>query len=103
SSQPVVPFVFTLVAVALAWPALSRAESDFEFGESLLNRRNIPSGFGTDDLIERLIGKLDTDPAKKWDGQLLKAEFKRRQAVGASAEKRQKLLDEADAIYKDFL
>ena len=88
-----------LVGMFAAAPA--RAELDFEYAKALIEHDE-PS-FGTDDLIERFVAKLLDSPATEAEGKLIKATFLRRQAAAASAEKKNKLLVEADKLYKDIV
>jgi hypothetical protein len=77
------------------------AEQDYEFAKKLMEQDE-PS-FGTDDLVQRLIVRLEASPATVIDAKLIKATVKRRQAEKASVEKRKDLLDEAEALYKEIL
>jgi hypothetical protein len=77
-----------------------RAEQEYEFGKALIDR-NSPS-FSTEDLVERLLAKLGAKPETQGDALMLKAYQCKRQARSGSAEKRQKLLDQVDGIYKEF-
>ena len=77
------------------------AEQDFEYAKALIEHDE-PS-FGTDDLVERFIAKLLEAPTSEAEGKLIKATYLRRQAGNASAEKKNKLLVEADKLYKDIV
>ncbi|HYF49480.1 MAG TPA: hypothetical protein VEJ63_08745, partial [Planctomycetota bacterium] len=90
-----------ILAAACFLPSSARAEMDFEYAKALLER-NEPS-FQTDDLIQRLVAKLESNAATAVDAKLIMATVKRKQAETASAEKRTTLLNEADALYKDIL
>jgi len=90
-----------VLAAACFWPAPARAEMDFEFAKALLERDE-PS-FQTDDMIQRLIVRLEANATSAIDAKLIKATVKRKQSEGASAEKRTNLLNEADALYKEIL
>jgi hypothetical protein len=76
-----------------------RAELDFEYAKALMERDDFP----TDDLVERLIAKLLDNPATQVEAKLIKATYLRRQSATASAEKRNKLLNDANDLYKDVL
>src|SRR5689334_22244986 len=65
-----------VLAVGLA-PRAS-AEQDYEFAKRLMEEDE-PS-FGTDDLVQRLIVKLEGAPGTMIDAKLIKATVKRRQA-----------------------
>ncbi|MFH0938074.1 MAG: hypothetical protein V1899_02150 [Planctomycetota bacterium] len=81
--------------------APSYAELDYEFAKLMLERDE-PS-FSTEDLIQRLVVKLEANPANKSEAMLIKATVKRRQANAAAAEKADKLLKEVEYIYKEIL
>ncbi|MBI3830859.1 MAG: hypothetical protein HY291_15170 [Planctomycetes bacterium] len=98
-----VPLVCSLLLglVGLFSAAPARAELDFEFAKGLMEKNT--ATFPTDELVERLIVKLEANPDTKLDAVLIKATLRRHQSEKASIEKRKALLDEADALYKDFL
>ncbi|MCW8129746.1 MAG: hypothetical protein KIS92_05270 [Planctomycetota bacterium] len=89
----------TLIVLVLS--ANAYAELDYEFAKGLMERHS--STFETYELVERLITKLQDLPNAKLESLLIKAALRRKQAEGASIEKRKALLDEADALYKEFL
>ena len=81
----------------------ARAESEFEYGCALIER-SAPD-FSTQDLVERLIAKLDANAgaAAHTDATLLKAILKRRLAQNASIAARATLLAEAEKLYAEVL
>lgn len=90
-----------VAALAMGWmirPA--HAELDYEFAKGLMDRHS--TTFESNELVERLIVKLQASPDTKLDALLIKAALRRKQAENASIEKRKALLDEAEALYKEF-
>src|SRR6185295_1628020 len=77
------------------------AEQDFEYAKLLVERDE--QSFPTDDIIGRLITKLLEAPATASEGKLIKATFLRHQAASSSAEKKNKLLTEANDLYKEVI
>jgi len=89
-----------LLCIGIACISQARAEMDYEYGKALIER-NAP-GFPTDDLVERLIVKLEAGSESKLEAMLIKASLRRKQAERASVEKRKELLDQAEALYREF-
>ncbi len=77
------------------------AEQDFEYAKLLVERDE--QSFPTDDIIGRLITKLLETPSTQLEGKLIKATFLRHQAATSSSEKKNKLLTEANDLYKEVL
>ena len=92
-------FVAVALVLSLAAPALVRAETEYDFAKALMDRSE-PS-FGTDDLVERLIARLEEAPNGALDAKLIKATLMRRQAAAATAERRPALLSDAQALFKE--
>ena len=96
------PWVRVLAAVLLAAVSLpARAELDYEFAKLLMEHGE--QSFETDDLVEHLATQLERAPATKMEARLIKATLERKQAAtaGVSLDKRGKLLDDAETLFKE--
>ena len=89
------------VVFLAALPLPARAENDYEFAKLLMDH-SVPD-FETDDLVEHLVAQLERAPATKTEAKLIKALLERKQAAtpGVSLDKRTKLLDDAETLFKE--
>jgi len=102
SSFIVHPSSFILLVVLLAGVSLpARAEMDYEFAKLLMDQS--VQDFDTDDLVAHLAAQLERSPATRTESKLIKATLDRKQAgtPGVSLDKRKKLLDEADTLFRE--